>query len=110
VSIAELDAKSEIKRAEGEAEAIKLKASGEAEAIRAKGDANAEAYKVGVKALGEQGFTTIQLMQLIADGKVRIVPDVSVTSGGQGGMVDGLLGVMLADKVSTNGHSKEKEA
>jgi len=94
VSIADLQAQAEIKRA-----------GGEAEAIRATGAAKADVYKAGVDALGAEGYTAIQLMQLVGDGQVRIVPDVQVSSGQQT-MVDGLLGVMLRDKVATNGHSK----
>jgi uncharacterized membrane protein YqiK len=97
VSIADLEAQSEVKRA-----------SGEAEAIRMTGGAKADVYKAGVDALGADGFTAIQLMQLVGDGQVRIVPDVQVSSSDHGTMVDGLLGVMLRDKVPTNGHSSIK--
>jgi uncharacterized membrane protein YqiK len=108
VSIADLQAQSQIKYAAGEAEATRLKASGDAEAIRATGSAQAEAYQAGMEAIGEQGYTAIQLMQLISQGQVRIVPEVSVTGSERGGLVDGLLGVMLQEKVSSNGHQKSE--
>jgi uncharacterized membrane protein YqiK len=94
VSIADLQAQAEVKRA-----------TGEAEAIRQTGSAKADVYKAGVEALGAEGYTAIQLMNIVGEGGVRIVPDVQVSSGQQT-MVDGLLGVMLRDKVATNGHSK----
>lgn len=94
VNIADLQAQAEVKRA-----------AGEAESIRMTGEAKADVYKAGVEAIGSEGFTAIQLMQIVGEGGVRIVPDVQVSSGQQT-MVDGLLGVMLKDKVSTNGHSK----
>jgi uncharacterized membrane protein YqiK len=95
VSIAELRANASIKSANGEAESTKLRAHGEAEAIRATGIAKAEAYRAGVDSLGAQGYTIMQLMQIVGERNVRIVPDVSVTGANGGGMVDGLLGMML---------------
>jgi len=41
----------------------------------------------------------MQLMQIVGDRNVRIVPDVSVTGASGGtGLVDGLLGVMLRNQ------------
>ncbi|HVY71987.1 MAG TPA: flotillin family protein [Verrucomicrobiae bacterium] len=96
VSIAELQANAHIKQATGEAESFRLRALGEAEAIRATGQAKAEAYRAGVEALGPQSYTLMQLMQIVGERNVRIVPDVAVSGGASGnGIVDGLLGVML---------------
>jgi uncharacterized membrane protein YqiK len=96
VNIAELQANAHIKQATGDAESVRLRALGEAEAIRATGQAKAEAYRVGVESLGAQGYTVMQLMQIIGERNVRIVPDVAVTgSNANAGMVDGLLGVLL---------------
>lgn len=117
VDIAELEARAQIKQAEGEAESIRLKAQGEAEAIRAKGEAQATAYRAGAEAMGEQGFTAVQLMQIIGDQKVRIIPEIAVNGGGQSGgsgVVDALLGVMLRQEVArtnaaqSNGAAVEK--
>lgn len=96
VSISELKANASVKHATGEAEAIRLRALGEAQAIRATGQAKAEAYRAGVEAIGPQSYTLMQLMQIVGERNVRIVPDVSVNgTAGNNGMVDGLLGVML---------------
>lgn len=96
VNIAELQASANVKQATGEAEATRLHALGEAQAIRATGQAKAEAYRVGVEAIGAQGYTVMQLMQIIGERNVRIVPDVAVTGANSSpGLVDGLLGVML---------------
>jgi len=96
VDIAELQAKAQIKQAEGEAESIRLKAQGEAEAVRAIGEAKASAYRAGAEAMGQQGFTAVQLMQIVGDQNVRIIPDIAVNGNGQGGgVVEALLGVML---------------
>ena len=96
VNIADLKAKANVKQAAGDAEGTRLRALGEAEAIRATGLAKAEAYRVGVESLGASGYTVMQLMQIVGERNVRIVPDVAVHGGpGQHGMVEGLLGVLL---------------
>jgi uncharacterized membrane protein YqiK len=73
-------------------------ALGEAEAIRATGTARADSHRAGVEALGALGYTQLQLMQVIGERGVRIVPDVSVTGGAAptGGLSAGLLDGVLA--------------
>jgi uncharacterized membrane protein YqiK len=106
VNIAELKANANVKQATGEAESMRLRALGEAEAIRATGKAKAEAYRVGVESLGAQGYTVMQLMQIVGERNVRIVPDVAVSGqSGSTGLVDGLLGVMLRTQANGNGQS-----
>jgi uncharacterized membrane protein YqiK len=110
VSIAELQANAHIKQATGEAEAVRLRAGGEAEAIRATGIAKAEAYRAGVESLGAQSYTVMQLMQIVGERNVRIVPDVAVSGAtGNTGLVDGLLGVMLKNHQTSNGHAAHGE-
>jgi uncharacterized membrane protein YqiK len=90
VHISELSANSKIKEANGEAESIRLT-----------GEAKASAYKAGVMALGSQAYTVLQLMQVIGDRHVRVVPDVSVSSSaGGGGLLDGLLAMLLKNQLS----------
>jgi uncharacterized membrane protein YqiK len=96
VTIAQLEANAQIQQATGEAEGIRLRAAGEAEAIRATGQAKAETYRAGVEALGTQGYTSMQLMQIVGDRHVRLIPDVLVNgSNGSSGVVDGLLTMLL---------------
>ncbi|MEH2250296.1 SPFH domain-containing protein [Nostoc sp.] len=96
VHIADLQAQAQIKQANGEAEGTKLRAIAEAEGIRATGNAKAETYRAGVEALGPQGYTAMQLMQIIGDRNVRLIPDVLVGSNGSNnGLVDGLLSMIL---------------
>jgi uncharacterized membrane protein YqiK len=98
VKIAELQATAQVKQA-----------NGEAEAIRVTGEAKADAYIAGVNALGAQAYTALQLMQVIGDHQVRVVPDVAVSGGNNGaGLVDAMMGMMLwnQNKQShTNGSS-----
>lgn len=104
VNIAELKAQAEIRRATGQAEATRLQAAAEADSIRATGNAKAETYRTGVQALGSHGYTAMQLMQIIGDRHVRLIPDVLVGSNGNGnGLVDGLLSMILWNQ--TNGKS-----
>jgi len=97
VHISELQAQARIKEAEGEAQSIRLRASGEADGILAKGQAQAEAYRAGAVAMGAQGFTAVQLMQIIGERHVRIIPDIWVGAGanGSGSVADGLMAVLL---------------
>jgi uncharacterized membrane protein YqiK len=97
VQITELKSQAGIKEANGQAEATKLKALAEAEGIRATGNAKAETYRTDVQALGMQGYTAMQLMQIISDGNVRLIPDIMVGSnnGTSNGLVDGLLSMIL---------------
>ena len=97
VNIADLKAKAQIKQAEGQAQATKLQAVAEADAIRATGNAKAETYKNGVEALGAQSYTAMQLMQIIGDRHVRLIPDILVggNNGSSNSLVDGLLTMIL---------------
>jgi len=97
VQISDLQAQAQIKQANGEAESTKLKALAEAESIRATGNAKAETYRAGVEALGAQGYTAMQLMQIIGDRHVRLIPDILVggSKGSTNGLVDGLLSMIL---------------
>jgi uncharacterized membrane protein YqiK len=120
VNIAELRANSQVKQAAGEAEStrlraggeaasIRLRAGGEAEAIRATGNAKAEAYKAGVDALGGQGYVALQLMQIVGERGVRVVPDVAVAGSGAGaGMAEGLLGVLLRQRPADPGSAAKQ--
>ena len=58
--------------------------------------------------MGVQGYTLMQLMQIVGDRNVRIVPDVAVTgANGSTGLVDGLLGVMLRNQTGGNIEPKQ---
>ena len=120
VNIADLQAQADIKQAQGQAEGIRLPANGEAEAIRAKGEAQADAYKAGAEAMGSQGYTAVQLMQIVGESGVRIIPDIMVGSGsngssGSGSMIEALLGMLLRREVGEykeqplNGHTPNIE-
>jgi len=97
-----------VKIAELKANARVKEATGDAEAIRVTGNAQADAYRAGVEALGSQGYTALQLMQIIGDRSVRVVPDVAVSGNGGGAvLVDGLLGILLHNQTN---HSNGKQS
>jgi len=99
VVIAELSASAAVKAATGESESIRLRAQGQAEAIRATGFAQAEAHRAGVEALGGASYASLQMMQVIGERGVRIVPDVSVTAAGAGaGLLEALVGTTLRQR------------
>lgn len=104
VSIAEMEAQAQVQQATGDAESIRLRSTGEAEAIRAKGEAQASAYSAGAEAIGAEGYTAVQLMQIIGEESVRIIPDVNVSGDGTsgGGIADALMAVMLKDNLAPN--------
>lgn len=110
VQIAELKSQAAIKEANGEAEATKLKAIAEAEGIRATGNAKAETYRTGVQALGLQGYTAMQLMQIVGDRNVRIIPDIIVggNNGSNNGLADGLLSMILLNQTNSKTHLESK--
>jgi uncharacterized membrane protein YqiK len=88
-----------VKIAELKAAATVKEADGEAESIRSIGQAKADAYRAGVEALGDRGYTALQLMNVVGDRQVRIVPNVSVSGNSQtGGLVDALLGNWMHDR------------
>lgn len=111
VHMAELQANAQIKKATGQAESTRLQASGEAEAIRVIGEAKASTYRAGVEALGAQGYNAMQLMQIIGDHQVRLIPDVLVGggSGNGNGLVDGLLSMILWNQTEKSGKSAKEE-
>ena len=110
VQIAELKSQAAIKEANGEAEATKLKDLAKAEGILATGNAKAETYRTGVQALSLQGYTAMQLMQIVGDRNVRIIPDIIVggNNGSNNGLADGLLSMILLNQTNSKTHLESK--
>ena len=126
VEIAERNANSQVKKAEGESRAIELMAGanakqiqllGEAEAkkISAIGQSNADAYRKAVDAMGPSGFTFMKIMESLGTNGVKIVPDILITGFGEGSSGDGigaLVGLEVLKRVKdgfSEKDSKEKK-
>jgi uncharacterized membrane protein YqiK len=88
--------------AEAEAAATRMKAQAEAEATRAVGGAKADAYRQGVEALGADGYTAMQVAVTLSEHQMKLVPEVSVGSGG--GLADAFLARFLQGQTG-NGHA-----
>jgi uncharacterized membrane protein YqiK len=108
-------------RAEGAAKATRLSAGAEAEATRVtaladaeaiekkglahalvileQGKSNAESYKLQVNAMGTEVFGQIQVVERIANNKLKLIPDVYIGgsggNGAQGGEQSGLMSLAL---------------
>lgn len=98
------DAKAHQVKAEGQAEAeiIKMKGEAEGDAILAKGTAQAEAFKKSQEAFGE-GYTPYMIAKVLADGGVKIIPDVIFGGGGNegaGGLIDKFFGLEMLEKLT----------
>lgn len=87
-------------RITAEAQAAQTKQIGDAEAavIEAKGAAQAKAYQAQGESLTPQGLTAVEVMKLVASGKVKITPDIvaGANNGGSGGgFGDALLAMLV---------------
>jgi len=87
--------------AKAEAEKISLTGNAEAEKILAIGKSSAESYKLAVEAMGGSNFTQLKVMEAIGAQHIRIMPDILIGGGGEGGNgpINGLLGLQLLEQV-----------
>ena len=121
VQIAERHADASVKKAKGDAESVKISASANAEATKmkaqadatkttligkaeadatlAKGQADAESYRLAVDAMGKENFTTFKVTEEIGRNHIKIMPDMLIGGGqnGGGGPMEGLLGLQILD-------------
>ena len=72
------------------------------------GEANAESYKKQVVAMGEDNFTQLKVVEQIAEGKIKIIPELLITGGdgNSGSPISALLGMELLGMVRKE-HGKE---
>ena len=89
-------------RAQGQAASVRLAGDAEAAMLRAVGTAKAEAYKLGVGAVGEAGYTAMQIATILGEHHVKVVPEIAVSGDGSSGMAN----VMLAKLVSASREGK----
>ena len=96
--------------AKADAEKISVTGNAEAEKILAIGKSNAESYKLSVDAMGGDNFTQLKVMESIGAQHIKIMPDVLISGGGEGGNgpISGLLGLKLLEEVAKR-NEKNKE-
>ncbi len=100
--IANADAEKIKALANAEAEKITVTGNAEANKIMAIGKSNAESYKLAVTAMGGDNFTRLKITESIGKEKIKVIPDVLITGGGDGanGPISGFLGLKLLEEVS----------
>lgn len=90
---------------EGIASGIASVGRAEAEKIAAIGEATAAAYSKQADALGQQSLSIIEIMKQVAEGKVKITPDILVQGGGEGkegGNANNVLAAFIASLMGSN--------
>jgi regulator of protease activity HflC (stomatin/prohibitin superfamily) len=85
----------------GEAEASRIKNVGESEAYsqKAVGEAMADAYRAQVEAMGGDNIARLKMVEAIAQGNIKIIPDILVSSNGETGNLGDMLTLFLTQKV-----------
>ncbi len=81
-----------------------MRGEGEAKKIEAIGQATAAAYRKQNEALGQDAITAIELIKKVAEGNVRITPDILVAEKG------GLLDILLAQFVKKEAAAPRADA
>lgn len=92
-------AQADATRFAAEAEAVAMRQRGEAsaDAERARGQAVAASYEAGIRALGEQSYTAVQLASILGEAGLKLVPDV-VLGEGRSNLADVLLAKMATGR------------
>jgi len=101
------EGKSQSTRLEQEGIAAGIAAVGNAEAtkVAAIGKATAAAYQQQADALGQQPMSVIEIMKQVAQGKIKITPDILVQGAGDGkdgGSSNSVMATFIASLMGTN--------
>lgn len=98
------------KEAEGVRDSTKYKAEGEAYAQREIGKGTADAYDAQADAIGRNNLALIKLLQEIAAGKVKIVPDFLIQGGESqsGNLFSAWMATMMKDQVEKKKEEKKE--
>jgi uncharacterized membrane protein YqiK len=107
IDIARDRAESARREAEGVRDSTQIRAEGDATAVRKVGEAQADAYRKQAEVLGPQRIALLNVLEGVAAGKVKIVPDVQVT-GGDGAQVGGNLLTAWLATMMTDGEKKSR--
>ena len=92
ININENKAKARKAEADGESEYIEKTGHAQGAKVKAVGMAKAESYRAQVEALGQNQTAYVNIATALAEGKSKFVPEVLVTSSGDSGSLDALLG------------------
>lgn len=100
-TIAEGQAKARITQSSAEAKAIQLTGDAEAAKTLAIGNAEAEVTKNKIESMEAGNYAVVQVAKALADGKVKLVPDI--VAGGSGSNGGTLVDVLMANLIKPNG-------
>ncbi len=81
------------------AKARAAEAKGESDYQIITGEGRAKAYDAMVKTLGRESVAQLELLKLVAEGKIQITPQVMVNGGGNA--ADALMGTILHQSLKT---------
>ena len=96
VDIKTNNANARTEEARGEAEFIRQTGTAKGAEVEAVGLARARGYEAQVRALGSNATALVNVITALADGSMKFVPDILVTSGSNGGgALDGLAATAM---------------
>lgn len=91
------------RRAEGVRDSTKYEADGEAYKQRETGKGVADAYEAQAKVIGSDKLAFIKVINEIATGQIKVVPDFLITGDAQGGnLFNTWMATMLTDRFKEN--------
>lgn len=92
------------RKAEGVRDATKYEADGKAYENIQTGKGLAEAYKAQAEVVGPNNLATLKIMEQVAAGKIKIVPDFLIQGGGDqsGNLFQAWMANMVKDQVEKN--------
>lgn len=98
------------KEAEGIRDFTKFKAEGDAYAQEKVGEGTAKAYELQADAIGKNNLALIKLLETIATGKVKIVPDFLIQGGDNqsGNLLNAWLATMMKEQVEKSKEVKKE--
>lgn len=103
ITLAEAKSQSTRLEQEGVAAGIVAVGSAEAQKVAAVGEATAQAYQQQANALGTQAMSVIEVMKQVAEGKIKITPDILVQSTGENNdSSNNVLAAFIASLMGTN--------
>lgn len=99
------------RKAEGVRDATKFEADGKAYENIQTGKGLAEAYKAQAEVVGPNNLATLKIMEQVAAGKIKIVPDFLIQGGGDqsGNLFQAWMANMVKDQVDKNKPGAEKK-
>ena len=89
----------EVQVKEQQAKARAAEAKGESDYQTITGDGRASAYAAMVKVLSKEQVAQLEMLKLVAEGKIQIAPQVMVTGGGT--TLDALSGTLLRQAIQS---------